>query len=659
MRRLKRRTKRVLGVLGVLGVGVGVAWVVVVPRIVRGKVVGALEAAGYGPVRMELPRVGLTSATLGGISAGAPPRLEIGRVDASYSPIRLFSGRLGVVEVSRVRLTLPDAPTSVGIGVALPAPSPAPTSKTVASLPVDRLTVRDAEVSVPVPGGRLKVPLELSTTTDEQRDIHISVTGTIGGAAVVVSAVSSPGLDRIDWQLSVSGLSAKMARMWLPASGPKIQADGVQVSAAGRVSGLQGPVVDVSAFSIRAPLVTIGEAGKAITVKDVEVAAAGGVQMMAGGWTAKLAEGASARANVAWAGAAAGLPLVLKCSATEAGGGTGSWNASGGGAVFQVAEAKATLAPWKLSGVGAAADGQLHVALAPLDLKTLGEHPEVAQLMKAWKPEGKLLAEADVTVVRGEVRPRAVVEVDKVSLDNKDYQLSVQDISSKVTLTQLWPLKTEPGAGERLTFRYAQMGKWEVVEGVATFALKGDNNVSFESARIGWAGGELRCDPFAMPLNSPAIHTTVSGKDLDLSKIVWVLSGEKAYAEGKADLQIPVQFLWPNIRFGDGYAEARPGSILHLTDTAKQVETWMTSSDPRFVTDPTYAKVRERIVQALQHFRLQKLRADFERKDDRLLTRITIQGAGNTENGQGLNLNVNANDLDWLLSRYLSLPRQR
>lgn len=649
-----------LGVLGVLGVGVGVAWVVVVPRVVRGKVIGVLEAAGYGPVRMELPRVGLTSATLAGISAGVPPRLEIGRVFASYSPIRLFSGRLGVVEVSGVRLTLPDAP-AVEAGGALPASAPAlaaaPASTTVASWPVDRLTVRDAEVSVPVPGGRVKIPLEVSTTTDEKRDIRVSVTGTIGDTPVVVSAVSSPGLDRIDWQLTVSGLSAEMARMWLPVSGPKIQADGVQISAAGRVSGLQRPVVDVSAFSIRAPLVTIGEAGKAIVVKDAEVAAGGGVQMTAGGWTAKLADGASVKGNVVWAGAAAGLPVELLLGATEASGGASSWSASGAGAVLQVAEVKATLAPWKLKGVGAAADGQLHVAVAPLDLKTLGEHPEVAQLLKAWKPEGKLLAEADVTLVRGEARPRVVVEVDKVSLDNKDYQLSVQDISSKVTLTQLWPPRSE--AGERLTFRYAQMGKWEVVEGLARFALKGDNNVSFESARIGWAGGELRCEPFAMPLNSPSIRTTVSGKDLDLSKIVWVLSGEKAYAEGRADLQIPVQFLWPNIQFGDGYAEARPGSILHLTDTARQVEAWLTSSDPRFVTDPTYAKVRERIVQALQHFKLQKLRADFERKDDRLLTRIAIQGAGNTENGQALNLNVNANDLDWLLSRYLSLPRQQ
>ena len=655
MIKLKRKTKRLLVVLGVLAVGGYVAWAVVLPRVVRGKVAGALEAAGYGPVRMDLPRIGLTSATLGGISAGLPARLEIGRVYATYSPGGLFSGRVNAVEVSQVRLALPEAGPG-GQAAEAGASARTPNSPAI-SLPVDRLTVRDAEVSVPTPGGRLTIPLEMLATADEQRDIHVSISGSVGDARVVVSAVSSPGLDRIDWQLSVSGLSAGLVRSWLPPNAPKIVADGVQLSAAGRVSGLQTPAIDVSTFSIRVPQVTIGEAGKGIIVNNVELLATGGAQVTATGWQAKLADGASFKANIAWRGETSPLPVMLRWAATEASGGAGSWNASSEGAVLQVAEAKVTMAPWKLTGVGGAADGQLRLALAPLDLKALGEHPEVARAMKAWKAEGKLLAQADVTLVRGEVRPRAVVEVNKVSLVNKYYQLSVQDISSKLTISQFSPLKTEPG--EHLTFRYAQIGKWELLDALATFSLNGDNNVNIESARLGWAGGELWCEPFRMALAAPVVRAKLSGKDLDLSKIVWVLSAEKAYAEGRADLQIPLDFSWPNIRFGQGYAEARPGSILHLTDTAQKVEAWLTSADPRFVTDPTYSKVRERIVQALQDFKLQKLRADFERKDNRLLTRITIQGAGNTKNGQELNLNVTANDLDWLLSGYLSLPRQQ
>lgn len=653
MIKLKPKTKRLLVVLGVLAVGGYVAWVVVLPRVVRGRVAGALEAAGYGPVRMDLPRIGLRSATLGGISAGLPARLEIGRIEATYSPGRLFSGRVNAVEVSQVRLALPEADQG---GQATQAGVPVRTTQSPAiSLPVDRLTVRDAEVSVPTPGGRLTIPLEVLATADEHRDIHVSISGSVGDARVVVSAVSSPGLDRLDWQLSVSGLSAGLVRSWLPPNVPKIQADGIQVSAAGLLSGLQTPTIDVSAFSIRAPKVTVGEAGKSIIVKDVELLAAGGAQRTATGWKAKISDGASIKANVAWMGEVSPVAVMLRWGATDASGQAASWNASSEGAVLEVAQAKVTLAPWKLTGSGSVADGQLHLTLAPLDLKTLGEQTMVARAMKAWKAEGKLLAQADVMLVRGEVRPRAVLEINKVSLVNKYYQLSVQDISSKLTISQFSPLKTEPG--EHLTFHYAQIGKWELLDALAKFSLNGDNNVSIESARLGWAGGELWCEPFKMPLNAPAVRTKMSGKDLDLSKIVWVLSAEKAYADGKADLQIPLDFSWPNIRFGEGYAEARPGSILHLTDTAQKVEAWLTSADPRFVTDPTYSKVRERIVQALQHFKLQKLRADFERKDNRLLTRITIQGAGNTENGQALNLNVTANDLDWLLSRYLSLPR--
>ena len=136
-----------------------------------------------------------------------------------------------------------------------------------------------------------------------------------------------------------------------------------------------------------------------------------------------------------------------------------------------------------------------------------------------------------------------------------------------------------------------------------------------------------------------------------------MLSGEKAWGSGLVDLDLPIKLAWPKIRFGDGFVEARPGGLLRLEAVGQQLGQYLVSADPRFATDPTYAKIRERVVGAVQNFRFSHLRADMKRVEDHLDTVIAIKGKGDTAGGQELNLNLNVADVDWMLSRYLAMPQ--
>lgn len=639
--------------LGVFVAGGYLAWVLAVPRIVRGKVAGALESAGFSPVSMDLPRVGVGSTTISNISAGLPPRLTVGRVEASYSARRLLAGGVNRIDVDHVRLSLP---TGAGTSAtAAPAAQP-PAAGSDARPAFDALVVRDAQIDIATPAGHVTVPVEASAVADQNRQIHVSVTGSVGQTVIAASAVSSARFDKVDWQVSATGLSIDLARPWLPPGLPPIAAENIDLTATGQFTAANSVAMDLQSLIVRAPQITVGAADNGVLVKGLELSTSAKGNTAPTGWEAELGADSTIKADVVWRSGASPVPVKLQLAACQFAGGAGLWHAHGEGASLSAASARVRLMPWNLDKAESGLTGKLSLSLAPLDLKQIVARDEIARIMQQWRVQGMLSGDADLVFDQGQMRPRATIQLSGASLVNKDYQLSVEDIAGKLTVTRFWPIRTEPD--ERLTFAYAQMGKWELRDALATFCLPGDGTVSIQSARLGWAGGELWCSPFTMPLTAPVVRTTLGAKDLDLGKIVWVLSAEKASAEGKADLLMPVDFSWPQLRFGKGWAEARSGGVLHLTDTAQKVEQWLTTADPRFVTDPTYSKVRERIVQSLQHFKLQKFRAEFDRADDHLLTTLTIQGAGNSENSQALNLNLTANDLDWLLSRYLALQRK-
>ena len=255
----------------------------------------------------------------------------------------------------------------------------------------------------------------------------------------------------------------------------------------------------------------------------------------------------------------------------------------------------------------------------------------------------------------GEDLPSLTLRIINGTIASQEYQLTAAGIESQIVLIDPSNPRTPPA--QTLKMSYGQMGKWEVRDAVFQFSLKDLNTLSVEQTQLGWAGGLLWVEPYDVLFSSPIIRSRVYGKGLDLGKLVWVATDAGAWAEGLVDLDIPVTFAWPQIRFGDGFVEARPGGTLHLDYVADQLSRYLVATDARFGTDATYSTVRERVTRALRDFRFSKLRLGMKRGENHLDAVANVQGQGNYEGGQEVNLNVNVADLDWLLSRYLALPK--
>jgi hypothetical protein len=616
-----------------------VAWFVAVPRIVRSAAAGALERAGFFPVTMELPEVGLRSAQVKYILAGHRPSVAVGRVWVSYSPWTLLQGKVTQVEVQGVDVWLPlERATPVA---APPATEPA----------FERLLLSDARVHVPTGPQTLTVPVDLTAIADENQKLVVRLETQVGSSKISLDALASPDFSVIEGTASVAGLQA--ADLAAFAGDVPVEAAGVSLSVTGRLDLVAG-LAELQRLEAQAATVT----WKGGTATDVVAVMSGGARQVDGQWRLTLNDGGRVTAkeiSVPPFGDRIQFALQLAEAAAEQGPGS-TWSAAGTGGTVELAGLTFSLAPWKLARGDKGLSGSITSLLPATDVAKVEVLRRLVPKLTPWNLEGKLSGEASLTWKQGELASKGTVMLAEGAMVNNEYALSATGIEAGISMTSLFPPRAEPG--QSLSVSYLQMGKWEIRNAKAVFAMPQDGVVQVQSARLGWAAGEVSCEPFEFTFANPVVRTTLTAKDLDLSKVLWVLSGERMYGEGMVQLRVPVSFKWPQIRFGDGCAEASRGSVLNLSAQASELDKWLVAADPRFATDPAQQRVRQRLVEALQQFRLEKFRADFKRQDQRLHTTITIKGAGTKgESPQEVNLNLSATDLDWLLSRYLAMPR--
>lgn len=649
MQSLVRRLKRPLQILALLLAILWLAWLLLVPRLVRTRAVAALEKAGLDPVTMDLPEVGLFSAQMKYVMAGRQPGLTIGRVWVSYSPLELLRGKVKRVELQGVDLSMPlpasprrTAPAAGASSAAAPRP------------PFERLTISDARLHLPTTRGVAILPLEVIADANPQHTVALNIKGKFAGADAFITATANAAFNRFDWQLRAEKIPASAIDPWtgeLP-----LQAGDVDVVASGKLDTAGGTRIEVESLEAVAPRAVLTTASRTLWA-GLRLKAAGTLLQTPAGWD--IASAAGLHLQVENLSPLANLPPVTLWARFEAmrlrlGG--GGWEWEGKGAGVGMSNTRVDLEPWRLERTATGLTGELRAGLKQVELRKNPTLERALPRLTPWNLSGKLQADAHLAWQDGKLSSGGHLHLWDTAMVNKDYELSVTGVESRVELTQLWPLRIAPS--QTFSMGYAQIGKWELRNLAARFSAPGRGTLLIESGDIGWAGGELWCEPFELSMSDWVIRTTLSGRDLDLGKVVWVFSGEKAYAEGKARLQIPVTFKWPQIRLGEGYAEAAKGSILHLTAPAEQLGKWLVASDPRFATDPTQMRIRDRLMEALRDFRLERFRADLSREGQQLKTTISLEGAGDKgPNPQVVKLNITANDLDWLLSRYLATKR--
>lgn len=145
-----------------------VAWWVL-PSVVERQARAALTALGLEPVSLRVDRVGLFSATVSAIAIGEGERLAVDRVDVSYSPALLWTGRLSEVFIDGMRW---DARWRDGeFDVAPFDRLKIEGGGGMVRLPFDRLRLEHSEVVLRTPAGDMS--LAVAATLRESLDAGI------------------------------------------------------------------------------------------------------------------------------------------------------------------------------------------------------------------------------------------------------------------------------------------------------------------------------------------------------------------------------------------------------------------------------------------------------------------------------------------------------
>ncbi len=707
--RLKRLSKIFLAIVLLIALLLYVALGVVVPRIAQSKIQSAIEAQGYGSVRLLPPDVGLYRTTLANLSIGDPdrPRLELASATVTYTPSQLLAGRVQDILLNGLLMRVesdagssssrtPAATRAAGPQNLLP-PEPAATLRAGSTgepiFRTARLTNARVEFVDPDTGLPTSMLIDAQAKAGANRKIDFSVSAGFGSAKALVTGTADPSFEVLDASVNVRGVTLDALRPLIPGGIPVHLVRPAELDAQLHVDRVNGPRFDVPDFTIRLPdsRIDLG-AQEGVSIRELVLSMAGSIHRYGTDWYGAFTRGPNLTIeSVAPPSPFQPVPVAITFAPIHARFNPDSWGVSCEGAALDIDKSRfgLDLRPFTIATSPGGLVGSLTARLRDIELR---RNPVVEKLVpeiNQWHLSGKLSAVASLQLEGTSVRPRVGVRLDNCNLENTDYELKVQGINAAFALTGFSPLKSE--VDQTIGASYIQMGKWEITDAEAKFAIPGETRpiillnglpgegqiIKASIARFGWAGGEIWCSPFEVNLAQPRITTELGAKDLDLSKILWVVSGSKAWAEGIVDMKLWADFSWPELRFGKGWAASRPdwritmtdptkgqSVMLHLPDSAQQLDNWFRLRDPRFQDNAILAPIREQVVETVADFQVDDFRADFSRNPDgKQITTIRLHGGGHQTNlqtkqvteTQKLDLTITATDLDVLVSHFLKV----
>jgi len=549
----------------------------------------------------------------------------------------------------------------------------------------------DPETGLPT-----SVLIDAQAKAGANRKIDFSVSAGFGAAKAMVSGTADPGFEVIDADIAVRGITLDALRPLIPGGIPAKLTEPAEIDAQIHVDRVIGPRYDLSDVTIRVPNASLDfGAQNRIDVHQMVFSMAGSVHKYGSEWYAALTRGPNLTIDSINPPAPfRPVPVAISFAPTHARFGPDSWGISCEGAALDIDKSRfgLDLRPFTVATSPSGLVGSITARLRNIEL---GRNPVVEKLVpeiKQWNLSGKLSASASLQIEGAAFRPRLSVRLEDANMQNTDYELKVQGINASFALIGFSPLRSE--IDQTISAKYVQMGKWEVVDAEAKFAIPGEMRptillsglpgegqiIKVAAARFGWAGGDVWCSPFDVNLAQPRIRTELGAKDLDLSKILWVVSGNKAWAEGIVDMKLWADYSWPEIRFGNGWASSRPDwrisvtdptkgqtVMLHLPDSAQQLDNWFRLRDPRFQDNAILAPIREQVVGTIADFHVDDFRADFARDSrGKQLTTIRLHGGGRETNAQTkqsvdthkLDLSITATDLDILVSHFLKVKNE-
>lgn len=627
----------------------GAAGVVVLERegIAGYAATRALHTAGFPKAGVVVRRLDLNGMELS-VDLGAAGAVDTAVLDWSASGLmagRLDSAGLRGVDL-RLRLgedgalELPGRQAAAGGAEAERAPSAMP------DIPIDRLSVTDATVTVETGGGRLSQPFALSgARTDGGFDARLELTAAEQDLAILAPLIGNAAAGRVSLDGSVLVRIDGGAVRATPDGCLTLRATGLAVAGQGiALPGglcLRAPEVG-AALAVWTPgadeplaLHAVAEAPR-LAVPTVSLEATDAAVTLAGGMARADATATATVRHTARPAAVA--PLAVTAKALWTAGQPVTLTATGTGALRVEAEGTHDLETGK-----GYADLRLPRLAFAEDGGTLGKaFPMLADTVAATA--GGLAAKARLAWGEGAIASSGAVLLDGVAASLGP--VSVAGVNGTVRLSSLLP-PVAP-AGQTVAVKLLDVGI-PLTDGTLRFAYGRDGRVSVERAEWRWAGGVLRARPFTLSPRAPKGLVELEAEGIDFAQLLALAAVDGLDATGRLRGRLPVRIDGSTVRIDNGVLEAAaPGAVRY--DPAEPPS--FLEGEPGSATDMLRG--------ALTDFRYRELRLTVNgTAGGELVVGLTLQGANpDFYDGHPVKLNLNLSGaLDRILRQSIDAYR--
>lgn len=268
-------------------------------------------------------------------------------------------------------------------------------------------------------------------------------------------------------------------------------------------------------------------------------------------------------------------------------------------------------------------DGQIRATLADLSIDDPAWLSRMVPAAKEVQLTGQFQGDFVGKLQNGTFRPWLTLTSKDVAISSSEYDMEIQGLETSVHVDSFSPISTPPS--QWITARSAQMGKFQLADGLLQFTMQAPDAYFIERTRwrLGqqgrfWVHG-FWLDPLA-----DQIDLEVFLEEMDLSD--WVaLFSDKVHGQGRMYGRLPVAILpkQPSpVRLGQGFLYANPeGGYIQMAD-ASTAQSLLES-----VTDLPQ-QVQQRAVQALQDFQYRWLKLELIPRGADTSVRIVASGQG-------------------------------
>lgn len=300
--------------------------------------------------------------------------------------------------------------------------------------------------------------------------------------------------------------------------------------------------------------------------------------------------------------------------------------------------------------LGAAAiNGRVDAEMPAFALRDAKAMAQLVPLLEGYDITGTLAGRASLQFVGAQHTARVEASVRNGRMENKASQWLFEGIevdpANPLVIESFTPLATR--GGQVVKVGKAQMSSLRLSDGQARFRIESNDIIQVEAIHFGWAGGQLAGSAFRLDRRRPEIQSTLTADRIELEQFLAMftermtgtgqlygrLPVEVRWPQGKRDDAATVKWNQPQLRFGEGFLYATPGSTGRIG--FKNPEQFVGPSldqDPRFRPGGVLSALRQGILGALEDLAYTVLKVDIIYKqvdnEPTLCAAVLISGKG-------------------------------